>query len=275
MLKCHIVTTRHLAIKILFLYETSENAGKGVLCMTTPLPTQWSQAKRKSGAVLNSNKKPKTGTTFSSSTNLKSLLQDYEEKAPEVITDELRMYVDQVLDSEPFEKVLMDAGAPSGVQAESVPVVTRKYEEQFMRECISPEETPCAMGNQCECMFLDLSEPFVGTVFVLPTLNDKNNLCVLCLRKTTHLLFYHLLQKGLQPRGLIQIYGNICNQEGEYHPSAMLICPPSGPVQSLPLPIVAHQRNRYSIVKKNNIRYVQQHCVGMQDFCQAPSNLQT
>ena len=241
--------------------------------MTTPLPTQWSQAKRKSGpATVAGSKRARVRSSglVQTTTDVRNIISEYEKKAPETVADELRMYVDQVVDSEPFESVLMNESADS---KESIPVVTRQYEEQYMRECISKSEAACAMGDQCECMFIDVSEPFVGTVFVLPTLNDMNNLCVLCLRKTTHLLFYHMLQKGVPMKGMIQIYGNICNQKNEYHPSAMLICPPCGPVHCMPLPIVAHQRNRYTVVKRNDIRYLEQHCVGMQDFCQAPSNL--
>lgn len=241
----------------------------------TPLPTQWSQAKRKSGCSHTASKRARTknGGALQTASELRSAIEEQQKQAPETVNDELKFYVDQIVDNEPFGDVLLNENNDFSHMTQSIPTVTRRYEEQYMRESLSSSEPSCAMGDQCECMFLDVAEPFVGTVFVLPTLNDKNNLCVLCLRKTTHLLFYHLLQKGLQPRGLIQIYGNICNQEDEYHPSAMLICPPSGPTQSMPLPIVAHQRNRYSVVKKNNIRYVQQHCVGMRDFCQAPSNL--
>jgi hypothetical protein len=61
---------------------------------------------------------------------------------------------------------------------------------------------------------------------------------------------------------VIQKYDNICNESGEYHPSAILICPPNGPVHSLPMTIVAHQRNRYSVVSHHGVRYMKQHRVG-------------
>jgi hypothetical protein len=46
----------------------------------------------------------------------------------------------------------------------------------------------------------------------------------------------------------------------------MLICPPNGPVHCMPMPIVAHQRNRYSVVTQHGIRYIKQHNVYMEDF---------
>ena len=52
-------------------------------------------------------------------------------------------------------------------------------------------------------------------------------MCVLCLSKTTQLLFYRVVHQGIQSQVLLQRYGNICNREGEYHPAAMIICPPS------------------------------------------------
>ena len=91
-------------------------------------------------------------------------------------------------------------------------------------------------------------------------------MCLLCLRKSTHVLFYNILKQGHSTQTVIQKYGNICNEPGEYHPSAMLICPPNGPVHSLPMPIVAHQRNRYSVVHHHGIKYMKQHRVYMEDF---------
>ena len=41
----------------------------------------------------------------------------------------------------------------------------------------------------------------------------------------------------------------------------MLICPHNGPLNSMPLPIVSHQRNRYSVKKISGICYLQQHHV--------------
>ena len=98
-------------------------------------------------------------------------------------------------------------------------------------------------------------------------------MCLLCLRRATHVLFCCVVLQGIQSNVPIQRYGNICNREGEYHPSAMLVCPPSGLVHSMPLPIVAHQRNRYSVVERAAIKYICQHGVGMEDFREPPPPL--
>ena len=160
----------------------------------------------------------------------------------------------------------MLSSVPKSVGA-SVPIVSRKYEEAFMRECMNSSERSCIFKGQCECMKIDVDNAFVGVQFELPTLQSaRNGMCLLCLRKSTHVLFYNILKQGHTTQTVIQKYGNICNEPGEYHPSAMLICPPNGPVHSLPMPIVAHQRNRYSVVRHHGIRYVKQHRVYMEDF---------
>jgi hypothetical protein len=153
----------------------------------------------------------------------------------------------------------------------SVPIVTRAYEESYMRECKDASEKPCIFNSQCECMKIDRDNAFVGVQFELPCMQTSNGMCVLCLRKSTHLIFYNILREGHRVKHVIQKYGNICNMPGEYHHSAMLICPPHGPIHSMPLPIVAHQRNRYSVVTHFGTRYMKQHDVYMEDFPNTPS----
>ena len=132
----------------------------------------------------------------------------------------------------------------------NIPLVTKTYEEKFLRGSIYQHEKNCIMDYQCECMFIDEEVPFIGTRFCLPNSDESDSgMCVLCIRKSTQLLFYHTINKGITPQAPIQKYGNICGQPGEYHVSAMLLCPPNGPVHCMPLPVVAHQRNRYSVYK--------------------------
>jgi hypothetical protein len=160
--------------------------------------------------------------------------------------------------------MLQSTSEPS---TQRIPIVTRKYEEAFMRECKNDKEKQCVFQAQCECMKINAANAFVGVQFPLPDLQtQEHGMCVLCLRKSTHIMFYNLLHEGHNVKTVIQKYGNICNQAGEYHPSAMLICPPNGPVHCMPLPIVAHQRNRYSVVTHHGIRYIKQHHVYMEDF---------
>jgi len=110
-------------------------------------------------------------------------------------------------------------------------------------------------------------KPVCGRAVRRPnTKHGSNSMCVLCLRKITTLLFYRTIQKGISVNTQIQRHGNICNQAREYHPSVMLICPPNGLVASMPLLIVAHQRNRYEVVLVHSVCYLKQLRVGMLDF---------
>ncbi len=173
--------------------------------------------------------------------------------------------ISSLLDTVPFVKMLADVNVD--VDGPPVPLVSRVYEENFMRQCISDSETPCVMQAQCECMVIDPSQPFVGTAFIIPSETSTNNgMCLLCLRKTTQMLFYKTIHSGHPVNAVIQKYGNICNEPGEYHASAMLICPPNGPIHSMPIPIVGHQRNKYSVVNKAGILWIQQHNVQYEDF---------
>lgn len=173
--------------------------------------------------------------------------------------------ISALLDTIPFVKMLADVNVDA--DAPPVPLVTRVYEENYMRQCISDSETPCVMQSQCECMLIDTKQPFVGVAFTVPSeASISNGMCLLCLRKTTQMLFYKTIHSGHNVKAVIQKYGNICNEPGEYHASAMLICPPNGPVHSMPLPIVAHQRNKYTVVNKSGVLWVQQHNVYYEDF---------
>jgi hypothetical protein len=137
-----------------------------------------------------------------------------------------------------------------------------------MRECIDTDEKQCIMKDNCECMFIDAQHPFIGTEFLIPSekTSEQAQMCVLCCRKVTQQLFHDMLFQGVSFRGVIQRYGNICDQQGEYARECMLICPANSYVHSMPLPIVAHQRNRYSVVVYNGKRHLRQHRVYYEDF---------
>lgn len=61
--------------------------------------------------------------------------------------------------------------------------------------------------------------------------------------------------------GTIQRFGNMHSIAGEYSKDVMLICPCNGPLHIMPIPIVSHQRNRYSVRNNAGIKYLQQHGV--------------
>lgn len=153
-------------------------------------------------------------------------------------------------------------------QTPSVKIVSKKYEEGFMRECVDKSERPCAMGVSCECMFIDPNNPFIATEFLLPNESSQQEpqMCIICLRKLTQSMFYEIMYRGTQFNGIIQSHGNICDQPGEYHRQAMLVCPPGGPVHCMPIPVVAHQRNRYTVTISMGVKTLRQHRVAYEDF---------
>ena len=84
-------------------------------------------------------------------------------------------------------------------------------------------------------------------------------MCVLCCRKTTQKLFFDMCYTGRRIKGLIQKYGNLCNQPGEYAKECMLICPPFAQAwQCMPYPAMSHQRNRYKAQLVGGIKRLQQ-----------------
>jgi hypothetical protein len=164
------------------------------------------------------------------------------------------------------------------LKAPCIPVVTKTYEESFMREPMWEYERQCVMGSNCECNFIGAhpGEGFTAVEFTLPSeqyvdsCDRSRQMCVLCHRRLVQSLFYDIIYAGSPYKGVIQRYGNICNHEGEYAREVMLICPPNGPVECMPFPSASHQRNKYAVYSKGGIRYIKQNHMGWQDFCQAP-----
>jgi len=183
------------------------------------------------------------------------------------------LILDSIVARQPYVKMMQNLfGAYDEScfhQVEPIKIVTKAYEEMYMRECVEAGERPCAMGNNCECMFIDSNLPFVCTEFILPNEEPQPEpqLCVLCLRKLTQSMFYDVMYRGGRFNGIIQNHGNICEMPNEYSRKAMLICPAWGPVHCIPLPIVAHQRNRYSVyLDYMGIKHLKQHRVAFEDF---------
>jgi hypothetical protein len=176
---------------------------------------------------------------------------------------------DEIIDTEsllarlPYKRMLQDmfGGSLRGQMHDlPIPYVTRVYEESFMRERMHSSERECAKGNLCECMFIDRSQPFVGVEFLLPgePMARTPHLCVLCCRATTQQLYYDVMFDKFEFPGTIQRFGNIHSQPGEYALDAMLIAVPTAPVHIMPLPIVSHQRNRYTVYVAGGIKRLRQ-----------------
>jgi hypothetical protein len=188
--------------------------------------------------------------------------------------------LESIVANVPFLETMQSMFSSEDTQSKkyTVPIITKDYEEMYMRESFLTEDVDCIMGVNCECMFVDAQMPFVGTRFWSEQFIDRSNsdtpisnkMCVLCCRKNTQQLFYDLIFSGVRFHGFIQLYGNICSVPNEYAKEAVLICPPNGPVACMPFPVVAHQRNRYSVIVKNGVKYIKQHNVYFEDF-QMPS----
>ena len=177
--------------------------------------------------------------------------------------------VDCLLCRLPYKKMLSDlfgGDGGGGLSAAAgkppqIPYVTRAYEEAFMREVMHAGERKCAKGPLCECMFIDAEQPFVGVEFLLPGERQPQqapHMCVLCCRAVTQQLYYDVMFDKQDFGGVIQRFGNIHSQPGEYALNAMLIAAPTAPVHIMPLPIVSHQRNRYTTFLQGGIKHLKQ-----------------
>jgi hypothetical protein len=187
--------------------------------------------------------------------------------AQDAARDHTRLNLDHILSRVPyktmlenlFSNVTPDGGPPD------VPILSRAYEESFMRQA-HPGERPCVMADQCECMFIDQNAPFVGVEFRLQGDPETPQMCVLCSRATTQKCFYDICFLGRPIKGVIQRYGGIFGQAGEYAQEVMIIPPRAMGLASMPVPSVSHQRNRYSVVVHGGIKHLKQHRVGTEDF---------
>ena len=181
---------------------------------------------------------------------------------------DMKLELDTLLSLLPYKQMMQDI-LPSNTERAmaSIPLVTRVYEESYMREPMRPGERSCVMGNECECMFINPNNAFIGVEFVIPDEDldtQTPQMCVLCSRACTQQLFYDVVFDNTTFQGTIQRFGNMHSIPNEYMKESMLICPPNGPIHAMPLPIVSHQRNRYTVVKLGGVKYMRQHGVFFQ-----------
>lgn len=181
-----------------------------------------------------------------------------------------RIQIDNVINTIPYKDIISNVFENSQNLTVHVPIVTRAYEESFMRECEEGQERACVNGDMCECMFIDHGNQFVGVEFLLPhePPGETPKPCVLCQRQMTQKLYFDIMYDGKNFNIPIQKYGNIFNQSGEYAREVMLSCPANGPLHCMPYPIVAHQRNRYTVHSQHGFRSLKQHNVFPEDYQQ-------
>jgi hypothetical protein len=176
----------------------------------------------------------------------------------------------QIIGMTGYKSVLAGVDTAQIVYTNELQSVPKAYEDTYLRQAVSAGERECVRGQHCECRFIDGAQPFVGVEYLLPwerSSQTANGLCLPCIRAATQALFYDILHSGTQVTGLVQKFYNEHSREGEYKLSAMLFCPPSGPVHNLPMPVMRHQRNFYRVHVKNSVHFMQQ--VGV-DFQAAP-----
>lgn len=180
--------------------------------------------------------------------------------------------LDHILSRVPYRSMLENLfqANTEHERAQDVPILSKAYEESFMRQAM-PGERSCAMGELCECMQIDKTCPFTGVELRLPNDPDEPQLCVLCSRSATQKCFYDMCFLGKPLPGMIQRYGSIYGQPGEYAAECMLIAPRSIGPACMPVPSMSHQRNRYSVVTHGGVKHLQQHRVAHEDF-QPPSS---
>jgi hypothetical protein len=179
--------------------------------------------------------------------------------------------LDHILARVPYKSMLENLFSNVDEVVPDVPILGRAYEESFMRQGMAGERQ-CVMGEMCECMCIDKSAPFVGVELRLPgDPPESPQMCVLCSRAATQRCFYDMCFLGRTIKGVIQRYGGIFGQPGEYAAECMLVCPRTMGLASMPVPSMSHQRNRYSVVTHSGLKHLKQHRVGWEDF-QPPSS---
>eukprot|EP00961_Rhodomonas_salina_P046587 625153-Rhodomonas_salina.1 len=87
------------------------------------------------------------------------------------LDEELRL--DHIISGVPYKQIIREIyGEHSLNDKPEIPLITRIYEESFMRECMNKNEKQCVNKDMCECMFIEKGNQFIGTEFLLP--NEKS-----------------------------------------------------------------------------------------------------
>jgi hypothetical protein len=185
------------------------------------------------------------------------------------IIQDIDLDLDNILSNIPYRNVLENMfpqNTCSGShEVPALPLISKVYEESFMRQPRS-DENPCVFGDQCECQFIDTNAPFTAVEFRLFNDPPEPQMCVLCSRKVTQKMFYDMCFSNNAPKCLIQRYGNIFGQPGEYATECMLACSSGAFLHCMPLPIMSHQRNKYSVMTMGGNKKLVQHRVSFEHF---------
>ena len=223
---------------------------------TTPLqvPKEWSSQKRaraggtKGRDTVKKRFKSETVVSNNSADTVEDICRSVCDKIGRCEDLEYELDFFDVLSHIDYKGVLEGLFGGRSMGAD-VPVISRVYEESFMREPTAGERK-CVMGTSCEAMVIDKNKPFIAVEFNLPGKTaEVQQMCVLCSRKHTQRLFYDFLYRSTPASctGVIQRYGVLCNMTGEYQKDACLIMPSHGPVHCMPYPSVTYQRSHFTV----------------------------
>jgi len=165
-----------------------------------------------------------------------------------------QLMLDNIISQLPFKDVLYKLNHTDiNRKNPNLPLISKRFEESFMRAPMHARERLCAMGGNCECNFIDLHKPFTAVEFCPPmgtpaNENTQRHMCVICHRKLVQSCFYDAQFSVQQWDVLVQNYGNIFGHTDEYSKGVVLISPPNTDLlRIMPLPIACHQRNQYTV----------------------------
>jgi len=151
--------------------------------------------------------------------------------------------------------------AENNTVIQKIPCYTKQYEESMMRPAQDQEER-CISGENCECMVIAKTDPTVpnNTGFIGVSLQERHNMCILCVRKKVSQQYYHYLITNTSPETCIQPHYNVVEKPEEYNKDCVFL-PTS--MTGITDPFVMHRRHNY---KYENGRIVQSSSV---NFSQA------
>lgn len=152
----------------------------------------------------------------------------------------------------------------------SIQVVSRAYEEKYLREPIGKERS-CIMSDQCQGLHLPYvtDNAFILREFLLPTeeeeylrtgkLPSEGRLCLMCKRSEIARAFINIRADGMGVKNnvILQDYRNIVETDGEYCLEDCIVS--SHEIfQGLLDPIVLHLRNAYRLKVSDGVRHYEQ-----------------
>jgi hypothetical protein len=149
-------------------------------------------------------------------------------------------------------------------------VVTRKYEESFLREKY-PHERACAMGNKCEGLNIVMANDkgFILVEFLLPSEKEEydktgkfpseNRLCLMCNRAHIARAYINIRADGMGAKedAVLPDYRNLVEVPGEYCLKDCIVSS-RDVYEGILDPIVLHVRTGYRVVERNGHRFYEQ-----------------